>query len=82
MRRKTTSRARYESFGGIVAVDDPVGLAFVDQQFMRELGYPDSPLWQDTQRRFLSAPTEVHFNLTACCPLACRHCTTDAGQGE
>jgi len=79
---KPTSRARYESFGGIVAIDDPVGLAFVDQQFMRELGYPDAPLWQDTQRRFLSAPTEVHFNLTARCPLACRHCTTDAGEGE
>jgi len=82
MRGRAANRARYESFGGIVAVDDPVGLAFVDQQFMRELGYADSPLWRDPQRHFLSAPTEVHFNLTARCPLACRHCTSDAGQGE
>jgi MoaA/NifB/PqqE/SkfB family radical SAM enzyme len=48
---------------------------------MRELGYSGSPLW-DSDRSFLSAPVEVHFNLTARCTLACRHCTTDAGQGE
>jgi len=73
-------RGRYESFGGILQLDDPVALAFVDQQLMRELGYPDSPLWR-TPARFLSAPLEVHFNATRHCTLRCRHCTADAGDG-
>jgi radical SAM protein with 4Fe4S-binding SPASM domain len=74
-------RARYEPFGGIVQLENPPALAFVDQQLMRELGYPDSPLWQTRSDR-LSAPVEVHFNVTARCTLACRHCTSDAGEGE
>jgi radical SAM protein with 4Fe4S-binding SPASM domain len=80
---RSSARARYEAFGGIVALEEPAGLAFVDRQMMRELGYPGSPLWRRRARGHepLSAPTEVHFNVTSRCPLHCRHCTTDAGEG-
>jgi radical SAM protein with 4Fe4S-binding SPASM domain len=73
-------RARYEAFGGIVQLEDPVALAFVDRAMMRELGYGPSPLWQRSTR-VLSAPVEVHFNVTSRCSLSCRHCTADAGDG-
>lgn len=77
-------KARYEYFGGIVETEDPPMLAFVDQDFMRELGYPDSILWR-SKVRHLSAPTEVHFSITNKCPLQCSYCAADAGepmQGE
>jgi radical SAM protein with 4Fe4S-binding SPASM domain len=75
---------RYEKFGGIVASDDPPFLAFVDRQFMRELGLPESPLWQDGAETVgvLSAPTEVHFAATNACPVGCSHCYMDAGLRE
>jgi radical SAM protein with 4Fe4S-binding SPASM domain len=69
---------RYEPFGGIVGIQDPPALVYVDRQAMRELGYQDSPLWHGSQK-YLSAPTEVHFNITNQCPLNCRHCTSDSG---
>jgi len=68
---------RPESFGGIVGLTDPPALVFVDQDYMRTLGLPDSPLWHRTSTH-LSAPTEVHFNLTRRCQLACRHCTSNS----
>jgi radical SAM protein with 4Fe4S-binding SPASM domain len=72
-------KVRYESFGGILGLTDPPALVFVDQQYMRELGHTDSPLWLRASDH-LSAPTEVHFNVTRRCPLSCRHCTTNASQ--
>lgn len=71
-------RARYECFGGIVATQDPPALVYVDQQAMRSMGYADSPLWHGPARH-LTAPTEVHYNVTRRCTLGCRHCTSAAG---
>ncbi|MBI5533995.1 MAG: radical SAM protein [Deltaproteobacteria bacterium] len=75
------SRVRYESFGGIIGLTEPPALVFVDQQYMRELGHDESPLWQ-RPRSHLTAPTEVHFNLTRRCMLSCRHCTSSATSHE
>ncbi len=67
---------RYESFGGIIQLQKPGALVYVDQDFMRSLGYPDSPLW-DSKTRILTAPTEVHLALTRQCDAGCRHCYMD-----
>ncbi len=76
--RKDNVKTRYESFGGIVGVIEPPMLAWVDKEFMRELGCRDSPLWRK-KRDYLTAPLEVHFSLTNRCPLKCQHCYTSAG---
>jgi len=68
---------RFEHFGGIIGINNPPSLVFVDQQYMKELGYDHSTLWSNNEKH-LSAPTEVHFNITNRCPLSCRHCTTSA----
>jgi len=73
---------RFESFGGIIASEEPPFLAFVDRCFMRELGLGESPLWQspDEGIGLLSAPTEVHLAATNRCPGRCRHCYMDGGE--
>jgi radical SAM protein with 4Fe4S-binding SPASM domain len=73
-------RVRFEAFGGILGLDEPPALVFVDRAYLRELGHAESPLWQQA-RTHLTAPTEVHFNLTRRCTLACRHCTSQSGPG-
>jgi len=75
---------RLESFGGIVASEEPPFLAFVDREFMRELGAGGSPLWRGTDESIgtLSAPTEVHMAVTNRCPLRCRHCYMGAGEPD
>ncbi len=74
---------RYESFGGIVASDDPPFLAYVDRQFMRELGASPSPLWQGEEViGQLSAPTEVHLCATNRCAVGCGHCYVGAGPAD
>ncbi|MGA1824581.1 MAG: radical SAM protein [bacterium] len=75
---------RYENFGGIVAVDDPPFLAFVDRDFMRELGFTESPLWDDKDQSIhtLSAPTEVHFAITNACNAGCSHCYMASGERD
>ena len=66
-------RTRYEFFGGIVALDKPASTVYVDQTFMQELGYADSPLWRsDTSH--LSAPVTAHFAVTNQCSMGCRTC--------
>ncbi len=71
-------KIRPESFGGIVSLEEPPALVYVDQEYMHELGVRDSPLW-DRPANYLSAPTEVHLSVTNACPLRCRHCYTDSG---
>jgi len=75
---------RFESFGGIVASEEPPFLAFVDRQFMRELGLGESPLWEAADQSIgaLSAPTEVHLAVTNACPVGCRHCYMGAGEPD
>ncbi|MEW6347868.1 MAG: radical SAM protein [Thermodesulfobacteriota bacterium] len=73
-------RVRYESFGGIVAVDDPPATVWVDHAYMRELGYRASPLWK-TDRTHLSAPVTVHFAITGRCRLGCGICSMSSTPG-
>ncbi len=72
---------RFETFGGIIASEQPPFLAFVDRQTMGELGLGASPLWDrgDESIGLLSAPTEVHLAATAACPVKCDHCYMDGG---
>lgn len=74
---------RYESFGGIVASEEPPFLAFVDRAYMRELGLARSPLWQGPDHiGVLSAPLEVHFAVTNRCSRKCLHCYMGSGPTE
>ncbi|MHA1419876.1 MAG: radical SAM/SPASM domain-containing protein [Candidatus Heimdallarchaeaceae archaeon] len=66
-------RIRYESFGGIIRIEDPPATIYVDKDYMKYLGYISSKLW-DKERSYLSAPIDVHFALTNRCPLECKHC--------
>ena len=72
---------RFESFGGIIAGEDPPFLAFVDREYMRGLGLGPSPLWQGPQGTVdqLQAPVEVHLALTNRCSAGCPHCYMDSG---
>ena len=78
-------RYRFEDFGGIVASEAPPLLAFVDRQYMREMGLPDSARWLRTDEKsvgLLSAPVEVHFACTNRCSLGCSHCYMDSGKKD
>lgn len=72
-------KARYESFGGIISVDEPPALAFVDKEFMKSVGYSDSKLWKH-KKTHLSAPTEVHFSITNRCGMHCPGCYVSSGE--
>ncbi|MCM2359963.1 MAG: radical SAM protein, partial [Geobacteraceae bacterium] len=73
---------RMESFGGILALEDPPMLVHVDRNFMRGLGHGPSPLWEGPESSLLSAPLEVHFSVTNACTLRCRHCYMDSGERD
>ncbi|MCK4760815.1 MAG: radical SAM protein, partial [Candidatus Aminicenantes bacterium] len=75
---------RYENFGGIISSQEPPFLAFVDRDYMRELGLESSPLWDtaDESIGILSAPTEVHFAVTNRCSTRCEHCYMDGGDPD
>jgi radical SAM protein with 4Fe4S-binding SPASM domain len=75
---------RFENFGGIISSENPPFLAFVDRNYMRELGLDRSILWNtdDESVGRLSAPTEVHFAITNKCSVGCPHCYMNAGQQD
>ena len=75
---------RYENFGGIIAGQAPPFLAYVDRNYMRQLGLEESGLWDtaDESIGLLSAPTEVHFAITNRCSVGCDHCYMEAGQAD
>ena len=73
---------RFETFGGILALEDPPMLVHVDRAFMEDLGLGPSPLWEQPETPLLSAPLEVHFSVTNACSLGCRHCYMDSGNRE
>ncbi len=73
---------RLESFGGILALENPPMLVHVDRDFMRGLGYEHSPLWEKPEAGLLSAPLEVHFSVTNACSLRCGHCYMDSGEKD
>ena len=68
---------RYEPFGGIIHLARPSALIWVDKDYMRSLGYPDSELW-DVDSDLLSAPTEVHASVTGQCSAGCEGCYVDS----
>lgn len=71
-------QARHESFGGIIALEKPSMLVYIDRDYMANLGYEPSGLWQRSTP-FLSAPTEVHLSITNRCPMNCKECYVGAG---
>ncbi|MBN1308167.1 MAG: hypothetical protein JXA18_09645, partial [Chitinispirillaceae bacterium] len=73
------SKIRLEPFGGIISSEDPAMLVHVDREFMRELGYEHSPLWEQPDHGVLSAPCEVHFAVTNRCGCGCKGCYMDSG---
>ena len=77
MRKPRVLTYRYEPFGGILHLERPASLVWVDKDYMRSLGYPDSPLW-DLKTPFLTAPTEVHLSVTRQCSAGCRGCYVDS----
>jgi len=80
----STMKYRYENFGGIVSSQSPPFLAFVDRNYMLELGLKPSPLWETGNETIgqLSAPTEVHFAVTNRCSARCEHCYMDGGEKD
>ncbi|MGZ6144093.1 MAG: radical SAM protein, partial [Myxococcales bacterium] len=72
------ARVRAERFGGIVELSRPRALLHVDKELMRELGEPDSPLWDLPAEGPLSAPTEVHVVLSRRCAAGCTRCYVHA----
>jgi radical SAM protein with 4Fe4S-binding SPASM domain len=66
-------RVRYESFGGLIRIEDLPATIYVDKDYMKNLGYKGSELWNQKSTH-LSAPIDVHFALTNRCPLECKHC--------
>ena len=75
---------RFENFGGIIAGEKPPFLAFVDRNYMRELGLGETVAWSSGDERVgrLSAPTEVHFAITNKCSVGCPHCYMGAGKQD
>jgi radical SAM protein with 4Fe4S-binding SPASM domain len=75
---------RYENFGGIISNEAPPFLAFVDRQYMKELGLSGSEKWADADESIglLSAPTEVHFAVTNRCSVRCPHCYMEGGMND
>jgi len=80
-------RGRAERFGGIVEIERPRALLHVDREMMRELGYPESLLWEESAAEVplsapaeapLTAPTEVHVVLSRRCAAGCKGCYVDA----
>jgi radical SAM protein with 4Fe4S-binding SPASM domain len=87
--RKQTSRGfRYERFGGIVHLERPRALVFIDRDRARRLGYSDDALWHDPRNGLvqeeasldgvLSGPLEAHLQLTNRCEAGCSGCYTGA----
>lgn len=87
-------RIRAETFGAIVALEDPPLLAWIDRVMARRLGLHDSPLWhpdgleqpeseqplpEALSRLPLSAPLEVHVLMTGRCGARCTYCYADSG---
>jgi radical SAM protein with 4Fe4S-binding SPASM domain len=81
--RRTPTGFRYERFGGIVHLERPRALVFVDRDRARRLGYRESPRWTEPpDERWnegrLSAPLEAHLQLTNRCDAGCQGCYTGA----
>lgn len=74
-------KVRFEAFGGIIGLEDPPLVAFVDEEFLRERGLGPSPLW-GTARKHLTAPIEAHFATTNACNFRCPGCYMASGRRD
>jgi len=69
---------RYEAFGGIVHLERPRSLVFVDRDRARRLGYEDEQAWTEPSEpealleHVLSGPLEAHLQLTNRCNAGCQ----------
>jgi radical SAM protein with 4Fe4S-binding SPASM domain len=84
IRNTTKLKYRFENFGGIISSENPPFLAFVDRNYMRQLGLSQSSIWDTGDETIgrLSAPTEVHFAITNRCSVGCPHCYMGAGKSD
>jgi len=73
-------KIRYEIFGGIISLENPATLVYIDKDFMRKLGYTYSPLWKENPKNYLSAPEQVQLSLTNQCSFRCRGCYANSGE--
>lgn len=71
-------KIRYECFGGIVFTERPAFTVFVDKNYMKQLGCAGSPLWSGNNSHHLSAPLNVHFDLTKKCTKQCHYCYAES----
>ena len=71
-------KVRPEWFGGIVALERPRALVFVNRALMRLLGVAHSRAWEGPDPQRLSAPTEVHLVISRQCSAGCKSCYVDA----
>ncbi len=73
---------RAEAFGGIVELEKPRALVFVDRDYARSLGHDGGSTWAAPETplgaRPLSAPLEAHLQLTNRCDAGCQGCYTGA----
>jgi len=81
-RSNAITKSRFESFGGIISVEEPAMLVHVDRDFMRRLGFGESSLWETPDSGFLCAPCEVHFSVTNRCSSGCKNCYMDSGAAD
>jgi radical SAM protein with 4Fe4S-binding SPASM domain len=83
-RRRPRPRGfRAESFGGIVQLESPRALVFVDREYARGLGEDGGARWREGVDGEigavpLSAPLEAHLQLTNRCDAGCTGCYTAA----
>ena len=72
------TKLRAEWFGGIVSLERPRALVFVNRAMMRALGLSNSARWEGADPGSLSAPTEVHVVISKRCSAGCKSCYVDA----
>lgn len=82
MLRRGKLLIRHETFGGIIATEDPPALAFADRDYIRGLDGGESPLWDGGPGGHLSAPVEAHYAVTRRCTLGCPGCYMGSGDRE
>ncbi|MEW6242943.1 MAG: radical SAM protein [Bacillota bacterium] len=75
-------KVRFEHFGGIISTEDPVGLFWVDRDFLKTRGYDGGQVWSEPGPGYLSAPVELEIQVTGRCDLACSCCYMDSGGGR
>jgi len=67
---------RHEHFGGILMIEQPKALVYVDHECMRSLGLGEHPIWESNLMR-LSGPTEAKLMLSDSSQSGCFFCLTD-----